>query len=256
MTKAITTNPEPTPVAVIDVNQMVADFKAMAMNPDVDADKMATLYALQKQVMTDARLEVFNRAKFNAMANMPSIERDGVIRGNDGKVRSRYSTFKHLYQIAKPVLAAEGMVLDFDVDETNLETKVPTLRVRPILRHQNGYVWEGSYMPVPIVAANSTVTLTQAAKGAVETGKRVTLISCLGITEEENPANDPPPPMDPAEEAIYEAGQRAAASGVQAYQAWWQSKALNDAQRRWMDAQGFHAKNKLSALEIDDMSKI
>lgn len=222
-------------------------FQQIARDSDIDAEKMRTLYDLQKTVMEDQRAEEFNRAKFNAMMNMPAVTKDGAIQDRNGNVRSRYSTFKQLYDHVKPILRDQGLILDFDVDEMTNDQKVPMLRVAPILRHQNGYVWHGSYMPVPITAPNQTVTMTQAAKGAVETGKRVVLIACLGITEEEDPnvgsgqaptrlATTAAAGPQSAEEALLARAIEATKGGLGTYQQFF--TALTPPQKNWLASNG------------------
>lgn len=227
-------------------------FQQMAKDPDIDPVKMQTLYEVQKQMITDLRQEEFNSAKFNAMADMPTITRNRVILDKKGKVRSRYSDFKHLYLTVKPILQAQGLILDFDVDETQLEGKVPMLRVAPILRHQNGYVWHGSYMPVPITVPNQTVTMTQAAKGAVETGKRTVLIACLGITEDEDESltGATMDQMTEAQEKLWSDATDAAAQGVDAYRKWFESR--TNAERGWLAYTGKHEDLKAGAAKHDE----
>ena len=113
-----------------------ASFQQMAKDPTMDAAKMQTMYELQRAMITDMRQEEFNQAKFSAMADMPTITKNKVVNGKRGNLMYRYSDFKHLYLAVKPVLSANRLILDFDVDETQNETKTPFLRVAPILRHQ------------------------------------------------------------------------------------------------------------------------
>lgn len=217
-------------------------FQEMAKDPAMDAAKMQTMYELQKTMIQDQRQEEFNQAKFAAMAEMPTIVKNKVVNGKTGNLMYRYSDFKHLYLTVKPILSANRLILDFDVDETQTETKIPFLRVAPILRHQNGYVWHGSYMPVPITAANSSISLTQAAKGAVETGKRTVTISCLGITEEEDQTlyaqSDPQRslPDSTDHKQILSDAKETAQRGVLPYRAFFEG--LTNVQRSWLVANG------------------
>lgn len=229
-----------------------ASFQEMAKDPTMDAAKMQTMYELQKTMIEDQRQEEFNQAKFSAMAEMPTITKNKIVNNKSGATMYRYSDFKHLYLTVKPILAANGLILDFDVDETSLETKLPFLRVAPILRHQNGYVWHGSYMPVPITTPNSSVTLTQAAKGAVETGKRTVTISCLGITEEEDHSitgqHDVAPPS-PDNAKILEQGQLESIKGIKAYTRW--LNGLTNVQKGWLVSSDNHDK-LMSAAKAHD----
>jgi len=221
-----------------------SSFQEMAKDPTMDAAKMQTMYELQKTMIQDQRQEEFNQAKFAAMAEMPTITKNKVVNNRSGELMYRYSDFKHLYQAVKPILNKHGLILDFDVSETTGETKIPFLRVAPILRHRNGYVWNGSHMPVPITAANSSISLTQAAKGAVETGKRTVTISCLGITEDEDPSitgeKDPNrgQPVGENYERLIVEGQKAATGGPKSYAAWLAS--LTNVQKGWLITHGHH----------------
>ncbi len=234
---------EPRAVAELTSSQIWNDFQAIARDPDIDAEKMRTLYDLQKQVMNDTRQEEFNQAKFAAMDDMPTIKKNKAVYTKSGELMYRYSDFKSLYLTVKPILQKHGLILDFDVDESSLETKVPMLRVAPILRHRNGYVWNGSYMPVPITAPNSSITLTQASKGAVESGKRTTMIACLGITEEEDESitgEQKAAPRDGSSinEDLLAAGMRATTGGPKAYAAWLQT--LSNVQKGDLIKEGHH----------------
>lgn len=228
-------------------------FQQMALNPEIDATKMQTMYELQKTMIQDQRQEEFNRAKFAAMAEMPTITKNKVVNNRNGELMYRYSDFKHLYLAVKPLLNKHGLILDFDVSELSNETKVPFLRVAPILRHRNGYVWNGSHMPVPITAANSSISLTQAAKGAVETGKRTVTISCLGITEDEDQSiydtdqNKGQPNGEDYSHLIPD-GQRAATGGPKAYSSW--LSGLTNVQKGWLITNNHHDKLSQAAREI------
>ena len=219
-----------------------ASFQKMAKDPTMDAAKMQTMYELQKTMIEDQRQEEFNQAKFAAMAEMPTITKNRVVSTRSGEVMYRYSDFKHLYSAVKPILNSHGLILDFDVSETSNESKVPFLRVAPILRHRNGYVWNGSHMPVPITAANSSISLTQAAKGAVETGKRTVTISCLGITEDEDQSlyaqTDPQRslPDSTDHKQILSDAEEAAGRGILPYRAFFES--LTNVQKTWLVANG------------------
>lgn len=230
-----------------------SSFQEMAKDPTMDAAKMQTMYELQKAMIQDQRQEEFNRAKFAAMDEMPTITKNKIVHNKSGAVMYRYNDFKHLYLTIKPILSSHGLILDFDVDETQVETKVPFLRVAPILRHRNGYVWNGSYMPVPITTPNSTVTLTQASKGAVETGKRTVTISCLGITEDEDQsitgqADNPARADSSATQKLIEAGQKAALGGPKSYASWLQG--LTNVQKGDLIKEGHHDKLSTAAREI------
>lgn len=240
--------------ADMTAGEMFQSMLAMAKDPQVDAGKMQALADLQLKMMDHSRSEEFNRAKFAAMQDMPSITKNKAICGKDGKVRSRYSDFKQLYSTVKPVLSRHGLILDFDVDEMGGDTKVPMLKVAPILRHQNGYIEHGSYMPVPITTPNSTVTLTQGAKGAVETGKRTVLIACLGITEEETEdvTGDATKAPGGDWDRLVDDGQVYASRGSQPYQEWY--KGLTNMQRGWLVDNGHHANFKNAAEFADNPS--
>jgi len=223
-----------------------SSFQEMAKDPTIDAAKMRTLYDMQKQMVTDIRQEEFNKSKFDAMDAMPTITKNKVVNNKSGKVMYRYSDFKHLYNCVKPILKAQGLILDFDVDEMQGETKMTMLRVAPILRHTNGYIWHGSYMPVPVTAANSAISMTQAAKGAVETGKRTVLISCLGITEDEDPnligGSDEQAGIPTGEnyDVMLEDATEAASRGTQPFIQFF--KGLTSVQKGWMMTNGHYDK--------------
>ncbi len=247
----------------LDLQQFTNEMIALARDPKVDADKMRVMYDLQRDVVADRRKELFNQAKMAAMFDMPSITKDGAIRGKDkangqpGDIRSRYSTFKQLYATVKPILKQHGLVMDWEIEEPEGESKVPMLKVRSVLRHTGGHVEISGAMPIPIVAANSTVTLAQGAKGSVETGKRVTLIASLGIIEEENPQDHQVIEEETDEQKeLIRTARLEAAKGMAEYQAWW--KSAKPADKQWLmnnKAEGaqhtYHDSNKKAAEAAD-----
>ena len=252
MNDIVTTSDTPTAAPKELTTQSIWEsFQEMAKDPSIDPVKMETMYQLQKSIIEDQRVEEFNQSKFLAMDEMPTIIKNKIVSNKSNKVMYRYSDFKHLYLTVKPILAKHSMVLDFDVDETNNETKVPFLRVAPILRHKNGYVWHGSYMPVPITAANSSISMTQASKGAVETGKRTVLISCLGITEEETEEITGQMPQQITQEFqhLVDQGQVAASNGSLEYRTW--MAGLTNAQKGWLVANDHHENLSRAAKMVD-----
>lgn len=107
-------------------------------------------------------------------------------------------------------------------------------------------------MPLPITVPNSTVTLTQAAKGAVETGKRTVLIATLGITEDEDETITGDPTKAPGDDwqALVDEGQKQASQGSQTYQTWYQG--LTNQQRGWLVDHGHHQNFKQAASFADN----
>lgn len=227
-----------------------ASIMAAATDPNVDASKMAALVDLQIKMMDYTKQEEFNKDKIAAIMEMPVIRKDGAILDKNNNVRSRFSTFEHLYTVVKPILSRHNLALTFATDTSE---KQPT--VTPILSHANGFVERGGAMLVPIEKPNQSVTMGMAAAMSVTMGKRHTLKATLGIIEDGDDGAAPRVQYIEREDwqnEVISDGQHAALKGPHAYAEWFQS--LTNMRRGFLVDSGEHANLKESAtlLKKDD----
>lgn len=125
-------------LALPSSGNVIQSILAAAKDPDVDADKVKTMYDLAVGMMDRERKAEFNRAKIAAIREMPAIYK----RGKSDK--HRYAKFEDLHRAAMPVLARNGLTIDFRVGSSP-----KGVSVTPILRHENGWVEEGDSMEGP-----------------------------------------------------------------------------------------------------------
>ena len=239
-------------VSAAPKSEMATMFESivdMATNPDVDAGKMTAIVELQMKMMDYQKQEQFNKDKIAAILEMPIITKDGAILDKNKNVRSKFSTFEHLYSVVRPILARHNLILTFDADNSERQ---PT--VTPILSHANGHVERGGAMLVPMEKPNNSVTMAQASAMSVTMGKRHTLKATLSIIEDEDDGNARVQYIEKEDwqKTILELGQSAAAKGSDEYTKWFQS--CTNMQRGYLVDSKNHAAFKASAEEIDKLN--
>lgn len=125
-------------LALPSSGNVIQSILSAAKDKDVDADKVKTLYELATGMMDRERAATFNASKIAAIRDMPAIYK----RGKSDK--HRYAKFEDLHRAAMPVLARNGLTLDFNVGSDGT-----AITVQPVLRHENGWVEEGGVMKAP-----------------------------------------------------------------------------------------------------------
>lgn len=213
----------------------------LAVNPDVDAEKMSALADVQMKMMDYAKREEFNKAKNAAVQEMPTITKNGAIKNKNGGVQSRYSRFEDIYFIVKPILQEHDLALTFKVGQAG-----NMVSVTPVLSHANGFVEEGDAMPLPIDTSGSK-NPTQGAGSAASYGKRHTMKAILNIVEggEDDDGQGafqkggPPPSLSPHEQDIVDRAEDAAKRGAENYASFFAND-LSAAERGYLVTTGRH----------------
>ena len=167
MTKLATTDghtPTPTVPAIISV------IERAALNPDVDIDKMERLLQMQERVMAVQAKAEHSAAKSAALAEMPSIPKNG--RGHN---KMPYATLKDITTTTRPVLAQHDLSLGWDVAVEN-----DRIIVTAKLVHSNGHE-ETTSLPLPFDASGSK-NAVQAIGSSQTYGQRYTAQAILGLS--------------------------------------------------------------------------
>lgn len=232
----------------ITVGQRLSLLREALTNPDVQPEKAVAMAELMfKLEDRDARAAFIN-AKVRAISEMPKIGKDG----ENTHTKQRYARWEYAQPIITPVLSRHGLVLNFDVSQT--EGRVA---VAPIL---SGHGWEerGSAIVLPADKGSGRNDV-QAVGSSVSYGKRYAAFAMLnivtgGIAEDDDGQAGGGNPSDPYdalardERALVDEGRQRAADGIDAYAEWFKGLPA--------DQRGFLAYNKAgSGMSWHDQNK-
>lgn len=160
-------------VALIPASSPVTDtlalLREMALNKDVDADKMDKMLSMHLRVM-DKQAEIdFTQALTRMKPKLPKIEKNGMIVFTDKnglERRTPHAKYEDIQAAIDPFLAEEGFSLSFD---TEFQATHPTI-IKCTLSHRGGHSKTIS-MPLPLDSSGSKNNL-QAMGSTVRYGKR------------------------------------------------------------------------------------
>jgi hypothetical protein len=103
------------PALTDPIASTLALIERMAVNKDVDADKMGKLLDLQVKVM-DRQAEMdFNQAFARLVPKLPRIKKDGSVEYK-GKEAFKFATYENIDEIIRPFLLEEGFSLSFTTE--------------------------------------------------------------------------------------------------------------------------------------------
>lgn len=182
-TTELTTVPPGGAVAMGSAHSMLATIADAAANPQVDAGKMTALADLAMRLQDREQGQEFNRSLNAAIMAMPVISKQGQIvipaKGQEpARVQGTFARFEDIDRVVRPVLAAHGLAIRFEVGEN-----AQGVTVRPIISHTNGFTERGEAMRLPVDSSGAKNN-TQGAGSAVSYGKRYTMCAALNIITE------------------------------------------------------------------------
>lgn len=217
---------------------LLAQVVEASRDKDVDAAKIEIMANLAMRLQDREMEAQFNRDLNAAKKEMPSIQRDGSIRNNAGKVQSRFSSWEKLNPIVTDILSRHSLTIGHEIGSTS-DGKIA---ITPILTHDNGMERRGKEMVFPPDTSGNK-SAAQAVVSSSSYGQRVTTIKLLNIRTHDAPDNDgastPADPYDVLtadERALVDEGRQRAADGLAAYGDWFKSLST--------DRRGFLAYNK------------
>lgn len=119
-TGAMTVQPEPTPP--VRVEQTMDDFIAMALrDSSIDVTKLEALLRMKREAVAEQAKVEFYEALHAAQAEMPQVERLGVVRliAKDGRDLGTYNFAKweDMDRVLRPIMERHGFTLDFDMKQ-------------------------------------------------------------------------------------------------------------------------------------------
>ena len=207
-------------------------IEAMALNPDVDADKIGALLSHQERIMDRAAQQAYTFSKNSAMAAMPKITKNSKIvhpgkNGGPDRIIGRYKKYEDLRKVIDPILTRHGLRITHETGFSEA-MKMPT--VTAVLSFvKDGMAWteRGGAMALPFDATGAK-SGTQGAGSSLTYGQRYTTCAILGIVIEadDDDGNGGVRHIEKADwqEALIEEGQREALKGPAAYEAFFKGQ--------------------------------
>lgn len=228
--------------------QMFAGIMEVVKDPSVSPEKMSALLDVQERMIDRQALMDFNKAKMQALGEMPSITKEGAIKNKNGQVQSRYARFEDIDKVVRPICQKHGLVYSFNVDEGDRGA----VKVTCELGHVGGHVKEYGPLSVPLDTSGAK-NATQGVGSATSYGKRYTLCAALNIVThfEDNDGATATPSRDMPEiswgDEVLNAAQIAASKGEEAYSKFFTD--LSPMRKGWLVEEGHHESLKRAAAE-------
>ena len=82
-------------------------------NPEIPADKLQVMLQMRREVLADQAREAYQEAFAAFSAEMPAVERDGMVDLGEGKGRYPFTTYEQMDKILRPLLVKHGFSLQF-----------------------------------------------------------------------------------------------------------------------------------------------
>lgn len=170
---------------------MLAMLERIALNPDVTADKLERLLAIQERVMAKRAEDEFNIAMTAAQSETGRISADAT----NPQTHSRYATYGKLDSVLRPIYTKHGFALSFSEGET---TKLDHIRILCYVSHRGGHT---RMYPKDVPSdgkgakGGDVMTKTHAAGAAQSYAMRYILkgVFNVAIGDEDNDGNGPAP---------------------------------------------------------------
>lgn len=230
-------------------------LKQALIDPNVQPEKATAMAELMFRLEDRDRETRFIEAKVAAISAMPRIGKDG----QNTHTSTRYAKWETMQPIITPILAAHGLVLNFEIGDQNGK-----VAVTPILSGF-GHTERGGAMVLPSDEGKGR-NAVQAVTSAASYGKRHAAMAMLNIVQggvvEDDDGNaaggtsmDAYAQLSPHHRELIDEGRSKAGDGIAAYEEWFKSL---DAQRRgflafntaWPHPVTWHDQNKDLAAKV------
>lgn len=109
---------------------MVSMIERVVMDPNLPMERITAMIDIRERQMAKEAEQAFNAAFASAMSQMPDVPKNG----RNNHTSNRYSTLDDLIRTARPVLAAHGLSLNWEIGEEG-----DRIRVTAIVRHALGH---------------------------------------------------------------------------------------------------------------------
>jgi hypothetical protein len=156
-------------------------IERMAMNADIDPDRIERFIALKERMDKEAARKAFASALAECQSEIPAIEERGQIKygkkNADGEdTGPTYALWEDINETIRPILQRHGFALSFRTGQTP-EGKIS---VTGILSHREGH-YEDTTM-VLMHDSSGAKNAVQAMGSSISYGKRYTAAALLNIT--------------------------------------------------------------------------
>lgn len=157
-----------------NINSMIQVIERVAMNPDVDVEKMEKLLGIQERMLDRQARADFDAAMSEMQTHLPTIAKRGQIVVK-GEVRSSFATFEDINDVVKPILSRFGFSMSFHVNQEGGQ-----INVKGVLAHRSGHREETSItLGADVTGSKNAV---QAVGSSVSYGKRYVMSALLNLT--------------------------------------------------------------------------
>ncbi len=155
-----------------------ADLVKLAIEKDLDVDKLEKLIELQERVTArNARIEFFGALKA-FQDEVPDLVRNkeaNIVTGPGGKYGYTYASLDGIQKTVRPYLHQNGLSYSWTTEDSTPQV----LNVVCVLRHVDGHETK-SVFPVP-TDTKAAMSAAQKTGAALTYGQRMSLVSVLGI---------------------------------------------------------------------------
>lgn len=167
-----------------DSAALIAMIERVALNPDVDIDKMERLLQMQERIMDRNAKAAFIGALVDMQPKLPVIGRKGNIvihkkdlpKTDENIVqKTPYALWEDINDAIRPLLAEHGFTLTF-----RFKKESDRVEVTGILSHRQGH-FEETTLSLPMDTSGSKNNV-QAIGSSTSYGKRYAAIALLNIT--------------------------------------------------------------------------
>ncbi len=149
----------------------------MAIDKDLDLDKLERVIAMHKGMKADQAKDSFNRSFAEMKAELPIITKGMEAKNDDGSVMYMFAPLEDLQEACDPILSKYGFSYHWEeefIESTNSK------RVLFILEHKEGHQ-RSNYFDVPEIQGTKRNNAIQVQGIKSSYGKRYTMQSGTGI---------------------------------------------------------------------------
>lgn len=143
-------------------------IERMAMNPEIDPDRIERFIVLKERIDAAAAKKAFDAAVAQAKATIPPAEKNST--GHNSK---RYADFYAYARVVDPIISALGLSYRFKTAQSDRIT------VTCVLTHEGGHSEENSLAGPP--DASGSKNAIQAIGSTLTYLQRYTLVQALGL---------------------------------------------------------------------------
>jgi hypothetical protein len=101
------------PTTAAPAQQFGAFLMQALANPEIPADKLQIMLQMRREILHDQAKEAYQDAFAAFSAEMPAVERDGMVDLGPGKGKFPFTTYEQMDKILRPLLVKHGFSLQF-----------------------------------------------------------------------------------------------------------------------------------------------